>query len=778
MKFFDGWSPKKDLLVHNALRVEEIEKDNVSLNAWVCLDKNRALNRPVDGIMMSVRYSSPMEGVIRVSMVHHSGSLIQNPTFIPDTDIPVDISEDETGATLTSGSLAVRIYKGEGFRVEFLSEGKVITGTCRNKMAYIIDGMEHTYIKEELIVGIGEYLYGLGERFTPFIKNGQSLDIFNMNGGTNTDQVYKNIPFYISNKGYGVLVNDSGRVSYEICSENVETVQFSIPGESMEYCVIDGPDMHQVLERYTDLTGKPALPPAWTFGLWLTTSFTTDYDEKTVMSFIDGMRERNLPLRVFHYDCFWMKGGQWCNFDWDENFFPEPEEMLRRVKEKGLKICLWINPYIAQRSRLFEIGKKNGYFIKNKRGGVWQTDTWQPGMAIVDFTNPEACEWYKDELRRLIKMGADTFKTDFGERIPTDGVYYNHADPEKMHNYYTHLYNRCVFEVLEEELGKGEANLFARSATAGGQQFPVHWGGDNEANYLSMAESLRGGLSLSACGFGFWSHDISGFGNTAAPDLYKRWTAFGMLSTHSRLHGNSSYRVPWLFDEEAVDVLRFFTNLKCRLMPYLYANAVMTHKTGVPMMRAMVLDFQEDNTCAFLDRQYMMGERLMVAPIFSEDGYVDYYLPAGTWTNLITNEVREGKNWYHEHYDYMSLPLMVKENTILVMGENDQIPDYDYEKSVTLHIFELSEETSTNVYDTKGELAFSAIAKIEDGRITVSVDGRISDWKVCIRNVANVHNVKGAVVKESDLGVVLLPDETAETIEATVNYDSQDNGHC
>lgn len=132
----------------------------------------------------------------------------------------------------------------------------------------------------------------------------------------------------------------------------------------------------------------------------------------------------------------------------------------------------------------------------------------------------------------------------------------------KMHNYYTQLYNKAVFEVLEENRGKSEAMLFARSATAGGQQFPVHWGGDCSANYDSMAESLRGGLSLGLSGFGFWSHDISGFERTAPPDIYKRWVAFGMLSSHSRLHGNESYRVPWLFDEESVDVLRYFTELR------------------------------------------------------------------------------------------------------------------------------------------------------------------------------------------------------------------------
>lgn len=393
-------------------------------------------------------------------------------------------------------------------------------------------------------------------------------------------------------------------------------MQFSVPGEYLSYYVIYGPTPKEVLEKYTVLTGRPALPPAWSFGLWLTTSFTTSYDEETVNQFIEGMAKRDLPLHVFHFDCFWMKEYHWCNFDWDRRVFPEPEAMLRRLKERGLKICLWINPYVAQRSALFAEGVKHGYFLKRPNGDVWQWDLWQPGLAVVDFTNPAASKWYKDHLKRLIRMGVDCFKADFGERIPTDVVYFDGSDPAKMHNYYAFLYNKVVYEILEEELGKGNAVLFSRSATVGGQQFPVHWGGDCSATYPSMAESLRGGLSLCLSGFGFWSHDIGGFEDTATPDLYKRWVAFGLLSSHSRLHGSKSYRVPWLFDEESVDVLRFFTKLKCRLMPYVFAAACEASHRGIPVMRAMILEFPDDPGCDHLDRQYMLGESLLVAPVF------------------------------------------------------------------------------------------------------------------------------------------------------------------
>ena len=263
----------------------------------------------------------------------------------------------------------------------------------------------------------------------------------------------KTFLFILTNKGYGVFVNHPEEVSFEVGSEKVSKVQFSVGGEYLEYYIIGGANLKEVLGNYTSLTGKPALPPAWTFGLWLTTSFTTNYDEATVTSFVEGMAERNLPLRVFHFDCFWMKEFHWCDFEWDSRIFPEPEQMLTRLKSKGLKICVWINPYIAQRSHLFDEGMEKGYLVKRANGDVWQWDMWQPGMGLVDFTNPAACEWYASKLSKLIDMGVDSFKTDFGERIPTDVVYYDGSDPVKMHNYYTFLYNKVVFDLLKDKLG-------------------------------------------------------------------------------------------------------------------------------------------------------------------------------------------------------------------------------------------------------------------------------------------------------------------------------------
>ncbi|MGI6173337.1 MAG: alpha-xylosidase [Christensenellales bacterium] len=678
---------------------------------------------------LSVTLSSPMEGVIGVTLTHHKGRPDKPPFFaLQKEDAPVTLRETEDALEYSSGCATARISKKpNAWRIDFLQNGRSMTSTNFRAMAHFTDRETgKTYVRDELELDVGECVYGLGERFTPFVKNGQVVEIWNGDGGSCSELAYKNIPLYLTNRGYGVFVDTPADVAFEVGSENVERVQFSVAGETLTYYVIAGDTPREVLRRYTSLTGKPALPPAWSFGLWLSTSFTTQYDEKTVTSFIQGMTDRDIPLSVFHFDCFWMKGFRWCDFRWDEDVTPDARAMLSRYKARGLHICLWLNPYIAQDSHLFEEGMEKGYLVKRTDGSVWQTDLWQSGMGLVDFTNPDATKWYQDALRPLLEDGADCFKTDFGERIPVrDIAWHDGSDPVRMHNYYTHLYNRAVFSLLEEVRGKGEAIVFARSATAGGQTMPVHWGGDNSATYVSMAETLRAGLSLSMCGFGFWSHDISGFESTAPADVYKRWCAFGLLSSHSRLHGSSSYRVPWLFDEEACDVLRFFVKLKHRLMPYLYEMARIAHAEGIPMLRPMIMEFPNDPACDALDRQYMLGESLLVAPVFSKSGRVEYYLPRGTWTNLLDGRVRKGGTWTEDTCDFFQIPLWVRENTVLCTGKTEDRPDYDYADNPTISVYALSEgaEKTVHIPDVLGNIAATVTARKENGEVKLTAQG-------------------------------------------------------
>lgn len=603
MKFTNGyWMIRDGVDALYAREAYELAADatteslNVLAPTSVVRGRYDTLNLPT----FNVDITTPAEGVIRVCAEHWQGAT-EYPGFPLNADEPgnrdyVTVQANGNGdgevgvngadVTLTTGGLTVKVVKGAPWNLTFIGEdGKVLTESAGKSLGRFKLGAESNvtaqpvsefgvtmdgsardesdvFIAIQLHLSVGEDVYGLGERFGAYVKNGQSVDIWNEDGGTASEQGYKDIPFYMTSNGYGVLVNNRGHVSFEIGSENTEA---------------------------------------------------------TINSFIDGMAERDIPLAAFHYDCYWMREFHWCDFEWDKRFFGDIESTLKRLHED------------------------KGYLVRKPNGEVWQTDFWQAGMGLVDFTNPAAREWFKDKVKALLNQGVDAIKTDFGERIPRDVVWYDGSPKLSMHNWYTQLYNQAVFEAIEETCGKGNACLYARSATVGGQQQPVHWGGDCESTFNGMAQSLRAGLSLTSSGFGFWSHDSGGFeGAFPDPAVYKRWVAFGMLGSHSRLRGSTVYRVPWLFDEEdekngvalvpgqtAVDVVREFTKLKLELMPYVYQLGLQPHVNGTPVMRSMFVEFPDDPACRTLDRQYMFGPSMLVAPVFTYSGEVSYRFRCG-----------------------------------------------------------------------------------------------------------------------------------------------------
>lgn len=664
MRFTNGfWLMREGVKAAYGKTAHRIDKTAQGLTIYapskVIEDRGDTLNIPV----ITTRLHSPMQDIIGMKVTHHEGGLSQSPQFELNNDgskISVDTFDREF--RVSNGNISASIQEGTLFDLEIMGGDQHLTRIANKGIAWMNDNGE-SFINIQLNIAVGELIYGLGEHFTPLIKNGQSIDLWNEDGGTASDQAYKNIPFYMTNKGYGVFINHPGRVSLEIGTEVVDKVQITVPGEELEIFFIYGANPREIIQRYTDFLGKPALPPDWSFGLWLSTSFTTNYDEKTVNSFLDGMAERAIDVKVFHFDCFWMKEFSWSSFLWDSEVFPDPQNQIKRLHDKGYKVSVWINPYIAQMSELFDEAKSAGYLLRRSDGSVWQWDLWQPGMAIVDFTNPSARSWFQSKLQSLLDIGVDSFKTDFGERIPTDVIYFDGSDPERAHNFYPYLYNKTVFELLEKNKPH-EAIVFSRSATAGSQKFPIHWGGDNESTFESMAGTLRGGLSMALSGFAFWSHDIGGFEGTPDPDVFKRWLAFGLLSSHSRLHGSASYRVPWLIDDESSSVAKFFTDLKTSLMPYILKMANISHTEGIPVMRPMMMEFHEDRSCDYLDRQYMLGDSILVAPIFNSDGVADFYLPYGRWKSIITGEEIDGGCWRSEKHGFLSLPLYIRVDKI------------------------------------------------------------------------------------------------------------------
>ena len=758
MRFTDGlWKDRDGYRLHRAHELWEYEIKEDCVKAMVPCCEIRSLRDTIHGPALHFVFRAPAPDMISVEITHYSGRVKRGPEFTlnrQDTEFDVTDSEDEI--RIKNGRMTVIIGKKGMFSYKFFFDGKLLTTSENQSAAYVTDVdyeadkwrdfngrtpgnyNKHTYIREMLNLSVGELIYGFGEQFTAMVKNGQSVDIWNRDGGSNGNQAYKNIPFYLSSQNYGLLVNTPDRVQFEVASISSRHVDFSVEGESMEYIVIGGENPKDIISRYTALIGRSPVPPADTFGLWLSTSWMPDSDAQITLDTIDKMKEYDIPLSVFHFDARWMDDFKCCDFVWSKRF-GDAKKLLDAIHERGVKVCVWINPYISQESYLFREGKDNGYFLKTKDGDVWQSDNWMSGIAIVDFTNPEAVRWYQSKLGALLDMGVDALKTDFGERIPTNVVYFDGSDPAKMHNYYPYLYNQAVYELIQEK--KGEGCVFSRSATAGTQKFPFNWGGDNEASYISMAESLRGGLSLCQSGYGYWAHDISGFCRTATPDLYKRWVQFGMLSTHSRLHGEQSYRAPWYFDEESCRVLKAFTNLKCRLMPYLYSGSVQVLKEGVPLMRAMMLEFPQCPTSLHLERQYMLGSDLLAAPIFNEEGQAEFFLPGnGCWTNYLDGEILEGGKWYRRNYDYFHMPLFVRPGTILPVGAEEDTPVYDYADGVTFQLYEIPEafEKDCRVYNTSGEPVLKLNVKRMGENITLELQGQAEHVFVQLMHVNDI----------------------------------------
>jgi alpha-D-xyloside xylohydrolase len=755
MRFTEGRWRTREGINHNWMgHCERLSIDEAASTVELSLiQPQHSRGNQLNTGTLTANLSTPIEGITALNLTHWAGEHSNGPDFefdLPSTPPKATIAhKPKESLSYTTGPLNLNVNTSPNkLDFTYTSNGKHLTAHSFRSLAFVTSSNHSAYNPEHgqfatrknhiltsLDLSVHEKLYGLGERFGAFVKNGQSIDIFADDGGSSSELAYKNIPFYVSSRGYGVFFNTPGKVMLELQSERTTRVNAVVEGESVEVMVIAGPKLKNVLERYTRLTGRPGLPPAWSYGLWLSTSFTTSYDEKTVTSFLDGFKDRDIPLGVFHFDCFWMKGLQWCDFTFDEDMFPNPKAYLSRLKERGIKVCVWINPYIGQASPLFKQGKEKGYFIMRadtQRDTVWQWDMWQPGMAIVDFTNPAAVSWYQSHLERLVDLGVDAFKTDFGEVIPylpQQVKYHSGQDPQKLHNFYSYLYNKSVYATLKRK-GK-EACLFARSATTGGQRFPVHWGGDCESTFVAMAETLRGGLSLGLSGFGFWAHDIGGFEGYPPPAVYKRWVQFGLLSSHSRLHGSGSYRVPWIYGgeegEECSKVLREMTKLKIGLTPYLLRAGLEANQIGLPVLRAMILEFEDDLNTHGLDTQYMLGSELMVAPVFDEKE-VSFYVPrteeGGVWRSWFDHKkTYEGGKWYVEEHGFDTLPVLVRPGGVVPFNSKMQTPGSDVMDGLELRVNGLTEGREIGIVEAKDVGKVAKTVKISPGLKVEGVEG-------------------------------------------------------
>lgn len=495
----------------------------------------------------------------------------------------------------------------------------------------------------------GEMIFGCGESFTSLNKRGQKVNLFVTDPqGPETDQMYKPVPFFMSSRGYGMFMHTSAPVTCDFGNTYVGANKLFMGDEALDLFVFLG-NPKEILNEYTEITGKSSMPPLWSFGTWM--SRITYFEQKEGYEVASKLRENKIPSDVIHFDTGWFEIDWQCDYKFSPSRFSDPEKMIKDLRKDGFHISLWQLTYFTPKNKYFkEIIDKNLH-VRNLKGEMPYED------AVLDFSNPETVKWYQDKLAGLLKLGVGAIKVDFGEAAPLEGIYSNKRSGWYEHNLYPLRYNKAVAEVTKAT--NNENIIWARSAWAGSQRYPLHWGGDAANTNIGMEATLKGGLSFGLSGFSFWSHDIGGFVKQCPEELYKRWLAFGFMTSHSRAHG-APPKEPWLYNDGFVKSFREAAEMKYKLMPYVYAQAKKCTETGLPMVRALFVEFPEDPGAWLVEDAYMFGSDIYVAPLMSSDKSRNAYLPGGKWIDYQSGKIYS-KGWNYIESGNIPAVILVRD---------------------------------------------------------------------------------------------------------------------
>jgi alpha-D-xyloside xylohydrolase len=644
------------------------------------------------------------------------------------------LSVDQDGLTLSSPQLRVRVNRDPwSLSVTNLNDVRIVAQATddrdiKGQFEVVPLGWDKdrsgvpVRMREALSLTPDERFYGFGERFVPLDQRGRRWESWATDAlNTATQRAYKPVPFGLSSRGYGLFINSTAQIFFDLGASSPLSFAFSLDAPELDYFIIYGPALNDVLRRYWRLTGAPTLPPRWSFGFWTSRFGYKSRQEVEEIAF--GYRERAIPCDVIHLDPQWMGAQEnWCNLSWDTQAFPEPAGLIEALRAQGFRVCLWENPYVPRGSDLYAEGVANGFFVQSAGGEPYLIPGWtETGIptAVVDFTNPAAVTWWQEKHRQLLAMGVAAFKTDFGEDAPAEGHYHDGTPGNQAHNLYPLLYNRAVFETVDTHSG-GQGLVWSRSTTAGGQRYPVHWGGDSRTTFDHMAASLRGGLNLILSGFAYWSHDIGGFSGDSGPALYARWAQFGLFCSHARAHGTTA-REPWAFGDETEAIFRQYATLRYRLLPYIYSCAARTAVTGRPLLRPLLLDYQDDPTTHTLDLQYLFGDAFLVAPAFAETAHIPVYLPKGRWIDYWRKVAHAGPGWITVHAPLDTLPLFVREGAIIPMGPPLQYVEEKPLDPLTVDVYPAGEGAFTLLDEAAAPVELSY--RLEREGMVVHIDG-------------------------------------------------------
>lgn len=546
-----------------------------------------------------------------------------------------------------------------------------------------------------------EMIFGCGESATGLNKAGQKVNLFVTDPqGPETDQMYKPIPFFMSNRGYGMFMHTSAPVTCDFGATYIGLNKMFMGDENLDLFVFFG-EPKDILDEYTDLVGKPGMPPLWSFGTWM--SRITYFSEKEGYDVAANIRKNKYPCDVIHFDTGWFDVDWQCDYKFSENRFQNPQQMLKDLRSQGFHVCLWQLPYFTPKNRYFSELIEKDMYVKNGNGELPYED------VVLDFSNPETVKWYQDKLAGLLNIGVSAIKVDFGEAAPLNGIYASGKSGWYEHNLYPVRYDMAVSEITKKL--HNENIMWARAAWAGSQRYPLHWGGDAATTNTGLLGTLRAGLSFGLSGFSFWSHDMGGFVKSTPEDLYCRWIPFGFLTSHTRAHGAPPTE-PWLYDSKRVqDVFRKSAEMKYRLMPYVYAQARECTEKGLPMLRALFVEFPDDPGAWKVDDEYLFGSQILVAPLL-ESGMTGrtVYLPEGKWIDYQTEKVYEG-GWHRIEAGSLPIIMLVRDGSVLP------------------HL-KLAQSTAEMDWSKMSLKVYSADKKQAEGLVCLPADNRIQVVKV------------------------------------------------
>ncbi len=634
---------------------------------------------------------------------------------------PVDKSwkyaQTDEGHSYTSAFGKVVIQTAPWKVLIYDAEGKLLTSTLHDtdhNLSTYTPVMPFCYVRRasdysrsfaaSFSLSPDEKIFGLGESFQEFNKRGQKVVLWTDDAnGTQNESMYKPIPFYMSSRGYGVFMHTSTPITCDFGKYFSGANSMYIGDEALDLFVFIG-EPKEILDAYTDLTGKPEMPPLWSFGFWM--SRITYFSQEEGLAVADNLRVHKIPTDVLHFDTGWFETDWQCDYKFSESRFENPEKMIKQLNKKGIKTCLWQLPYFVPKNSLFKEIIDKDLYVKNAKGNLPYED------AVLDFTNQNTISWYQGKIKGLLDQGVAVIKVDFGEAAPAEGIYSNGRTGFYEHNLYPLRYNKAVAEITKE--ATGETLIWARSTWAGSQRYPLHWGGDAANTNTAMAAELRAGLSIGLSGFSFWSHDIGGFVLKAPEDVYRRWTPFGMLSSHVRSHGAPPTE-PWEYGEEFLDLFRKSTNLRYELMPYIYAQAKESASNGWPMMRALFVEYPDDPGAWLVDNQYLFGSSILVAPLMEDVTSRDVYLPKGEWVDYQSGQTYSG-GWQHIEAGEIPVVMLVKSGTVLphiALAQSTQFMDWS---ALTLKTYGKADEKATGLVYLPGTEDLQTI-EVQDGKL-------------------------------------------------------------